>query len=105
MPGFDPNDLGGLMAGFQQQVERLQQEAAATQVQGQAGGGLVTVVANGGQEILSVKIQDAALDDRELLEDLVVAATNDALRLGKEVMASKVGALTGGMGLPPGLLG
>ena len=105
MPGFDPNNLGGLMSGFQQQVEQLQQQAAATEVEGQAGNGLVVVVANGAQEIVRVKIQDAALEDRELLEDLIVAASNDALRQGKEVMAQKLGALTGGLGLPPGLLG
>lgn len=105
MPGFDPSKLGGLMAGVQQQMERLQAEAAATEVQGQSGNGLVTVVANGAQELVRVTIQPAALEDRELLEDLIVAAANDALRQGKEVMAARLGALAGGMGLPPGLLG
>ena len=105
MPGFDPNDLGGLMAGFQQQMQRLQEEAAATEVTGAAGGGMVQVVANGAQEVLRIAIQDNALEDRELLEDLLVAATNDALRQGKEVMANKVGSLTAGLPLPPGLLG
>lgn len=108
MPDFDPSQLGGLgsmMAGFQQQMERMQAEAAATQVQGTAGGGLVTVVANGAQEVLRVQIQPAALEDRELLEDLVAAACNEAMRQAREVMASKLGALTAGLPLPPGLLG
>ena len=105
MSDFDPSGLGGLMAGFQQQMQRLKDEAAATEVTGTAGGGMVQVVANGAQEVLRVRIQDGALEDRELLEDLLVAATNDALRQGKEVMANKVGALTAGLPIPPGLLG
>jgi len=105
MPDFGPSGLGGLMAGFQQQVERLQEEAAATEVTGSAGNGLVEVVANGAQELLRVRIQTDAMEDRELLEDLVVAAANEALRKGKEVMTSKMGALTAGLPLPPGLLG
>lgn len=104
MSDFDMGGLGSLMAGFQQQMQRLQDEAAQTEVTGTAGGGLVTVVANGQQEVLRVSVQPSALEDRELLEDLIVAATNEALRKGKEVMAEKMGALTAGLPLPPGLL-
>lgn len=105
MSDFDMGGLGSLMAGFQQQMQQLQEEAARIEVTGTAGGGLVQVVANGQQEVLRVSIQDGALDDRELLEDLLVAATNDALRQGKQVMAEKMGTLTAGLPLPPGLLG
>ncbi len=105
MPGFDPSNLGGLMAGMQQKMAALQAEAAATEVSASAGNGLVTVVASGSQEILAVRIQEAALADRELLEDLVAAATNEALRRSKEVVALRLQELAAAMGLPPGLLG
>ncbi|MCB9777903.1 MAG: YbaB/EbfC family nucleoid-associated protein [Alphaproteobacteria bacterium] len=97
--------MGGLLGGLQAQMQQMQEEAARTEVTGTAGGGLVTVVANGAQEILRVSVQDGALDDKELLEDLLAAAANDALRKSKEVMAGKLGGMAAGMGLPPGLLG
>lgn len=101
---FDLNNLGGLMAGFQQSIAQMKQEAEAARVEGQAGGGLVTVIVNGAQDVISVRIADDAMDDREMLEDLVVAATNDANRKARELMAGKMSALTGGLPLPPGLL-
>lgn len=105
MPGFDPNNLGGMMAGVQQQMQRMQQEAAATEVSASAGGGLVTVIATGAQEIVSVRIAPGAMEDRELLEDLIAAATNDALRQSKEAVAARLAQMASAMGLPPGLLG
>jgi nucleoid-associated protein EbfC len=101
---FDPSNMGSLMAGFQQQVQRLKDEAAAEQVTGRAGAGAVEVDANGALEVLAVRISPAAFEDRELLEDLLVAATNDALKRAQGLMAGKLGALAGGLGLPPGLL-
>ena len=101
---FDPSALGGMMSGFQQQMKRLQDEAEATQVEGQAAKGLVKVVVTGGQQLVSVRIDPSVMDDREMLEDLIVAATNDALRRSKEVVSQKLGALAGALGLPPGLL-
>ncbi len=100
---FDPNNLSGLMAGFQQRMQQLKEEAAEARVEGQAGGGLVKVVASGDQKIVAVHIAEDAVADRELLEDLLVAATNDALRLSKEHMSQALEQLTGGMSLPPGL--
>ncbi|MCK6504640.1 YbaB/EbfC family nucleoid-associated protein [Myxococcota bacterium] len=105
MPGFDPNNLGGLMSGLQAQMQQMQARAAATEVEGQAGNGLVKVVANGAQEVLRISIAPQAMEDRELLEDLVAAAVNDAMRNAKEVVAGQLGAFAGAMGLPPGLLG
>lgn len=105
MPGFDPSNLGGMMAGMQQKMQSLQQEAAATEVSASSGNGLVTVVATGAQEIVSVRIQPAAMEDRELLEDLVAAATNEALRRSKEAVATRLAEMASSMGLPPGLLG
>lgn len=103
---FDLGPMGGLgpmMAGLQQQMKRMQEEAEATQVEGQSGGGLVRVVATGAQQIVSIRMDPKVLDDPELVEDLLVAATNDALRRSKEMTAQKLGALAGAMGLPPGL--
>lgn len=101
----DPGALGGLMAGFQQQMDNMKAEAAQTEVTGQAGGGIVKVTANGNLDILAVSIDESAADDVEMLEDLVVAATNDALRLARNVLNEKMGALMGGLPLPPGMLG
>lgn len=97
--------LGALMGGFQQQMQTMQAEAAAEEVEGSSGRGLVAVRMNGAQEVLAVRIDPTALADREMLEDLLAAAMNDALRRSKEVMAGKLGRMAGAMGLPPGLLG
>lgn len=102
---FDLNAFGPLLSGFQQRLEQLKAEAAEVEVTGRSGGGLVVVTANGKLEVVSVQITPEAHEDRELLEDLVAAATNDALRQAREVLAEKVGVLTGGLPLPPGLLG
>ncbi len=104
MPG-----LGDIMKQAQRvkaEMERLQTEAAAKTVEGSAGGGMVVVVANGKGEILSVKIDREAVqgDDLEMLQDLVTAAANDALRKAREVLAQEFSRLAGGLGLPPGLL-
>ena len=100
---FDLGNLGGLMAGLQRQMEEMKSQAAATEVEGRAGGGLVKVVANGSLEIVRIEITEDAAQDREMLEDLLVAAANDALRQARALLGDKVGALAGGL-LPPGLL-
>jgi nucleoid-associated protein EbfC len=104
MPG-----LGDIMKQAQRvkaEMERLQADAAAKTVEGSAGGGMVVVVANGKGEILSVRIDREAVrgDDLEMLQDLVTAAANDALRKAREVLAQEFSRLAGGLGLPPGLL-
>ena len=101
--------LGDIMKQAQRvkaEMERLQTEAAAKTVEGSAGGGMIVVVANGKGEILSVKIDREAVrgDDLEMLQDLVTAAANDALRKAREVLAQEFSRLAGGLGLPPGLL-
>lgn len=102
---FDMGPLGPMMAGFQQRIMQIKAEAELARVEGQAGNGLVRVVANGAGDVVSIRISDDATDDREMLEDLMVAATNDALRKGRELMAGKMSELTGGLPLPPGLQG
>lgn len=101
---FDLGRLQGLLGNVTQRMEQMKAEAAAAVVQGQAGGGLVAVEANGSFEILSVRIDPQALADRELLEDLVTAAVNDALGRARARLADGVSAMTGDLGLPPGLL-
>ena len=97
--------LGDLMKHAQRlkaEMGRLQAEAANKTVEGSAGGGMVTATVNGKGELLSVKIDpEAARDpDLEMLQDLIVAATNDALRKARELLAQDVSRLTGGLGLP-----
>ncbi|MCB9682432.1 MAG: YbaB/EbfC family nucleoid-associated protein [Alphaproteobacteria bacterium] len=104
MSDFDLGGLAGMLGGFQQNLQRLQAEANATQVTGEAAGGLVKVTATGGQEIVAVAIAPDAMDDRELLEDLVRAAVNDALTKAQEASAAKLRALTAGLPIPPGLI-
>ncbi len=94
--------MSGMLGGLQQQMKALQAEAEREEVEATAGG-LVTVRMNGAQEVLGVRIDPRAMDDRELLEDLLRAATNDAVRRSKEVMAAKLGQLAQAMGLPPGM--
>ena len=88
------------------EMEKIQEEAAAKRVEGTAGGGMVTVVCNGRGDMVEVKIdrEVADPDDLEMLQDLVVAAANDALRKARELLAQEMGRVTGGLGLPPGLL-
>ncbi len=91
---------------LQSQMARVQEEMAAKTVEGSAGGGMVTVIANGKQEVMSIKIDPEVVDpnDIEMLQDLVVAAANDALKKAQEMVASEMSKLTGGMNLNlPGL--
>ena len=81
---------------------KLQAEADAKTVQASAGGGMVTVTATGGMRIAKVEIDPEVLkaEDRDLLQDLLAAATNEALRKAKDIMAEEMKGLTGGLGLP-----
>ena len=97
--------LGDLMKQAQRlkaEMERIQAEAATKTVEGSAGGGMVTAIANGKGELLAVKIDPAAVreEDLDMLQDLIAAAANDALRKARELLAQEVSRLTGGFGLP-----
>lgn len=85
---------------MQAQMAKMQEELAALTVEGSAGGGMVTVSANGQGDIMSVKIDPEVLGDGdvEMLEDLVLAAVNEALRRSKDLAAEKMGKVTGGLG-------
>ena len=94
---------------FQAKMAKLQEELGERTVEASSGGGMITVVANGRQEILSVKIDPEVIDpdDREMLQDLIMAAMNDALSKARNMMQEEMGKLTHGLNLPniPGLFG
>ena len=104
-----PN-MGQLMKQAQQiqsKIAKLQEEMGDMKVEASSGGGMVTVTANGRQEILSVSIEKEVIDpdDVEMLQDLIIAAVNDALASAKQMVQEEMGKLTKGMNLPgvPGL--
>ena len=85
---------------FQEKLEKIQQELEKETVEASSGGGAVTVVMTGQQQVQSVKISPEAADDTEMLEDLVLTAMNEAIKNSKELAASRLGALTGGLKIP-----
>jgi nucleoid-associated protein EbfC len=87
---------------LQQQMAQLQEEVGKKKVDATAGGGMVTVEANGKQELLSIKIDPEVInkDDAQMLEDLVLAACNEALRKSRELVQQELGKLTGGLKIP-----
>ncbi|MGA3030994.1 MAG: YbaB/EbfC family nucleoid-associated protein [Candidatus Limnocylindrales bacterium] len=87
---------------MQQAIERVKQELAVATVDGSAGGGVVKAVATGDQKLVSVTIDPSAVDpaDVDMLQDLIVAAVNDALRAARELGDGKMSAVTGGLRLP-----
>src|SRR5438093_299575 len=89
------------------QLQKMQEELGEKTVTGTAGGGMVEVVANGHQKVLSVTVKREVVDpaDVEMLQDLVLAAVNDAMEKARELAAKEMGAVTAGMGIPPGLMG
>jgi nucleoid-associated protein EbfC len=98
---FDMNKLMQQAQQMQEQVQRAQDEASGEVVEASAGGGMVTVKATGGGEIVGITIDPKAIDpdDPELLADLVLAAVNEALRSANALMESKMqGMLPGGLG-------
>ncbi|MFO7984695.1 MAG: YbaB/EbfC family nucleoid-associated protein [Desulfatiglandaceae bacterium] len=92
---------------FQSKMAKLQEELNDQTVEASSGGGMVTAVANGGQQIVSITIDPEVVDpeDLEMLQDLVIAAVNDALTRAKEMVNEEMGKLTKGMNIPgmPGL--
>jgi nucleoid-associated protein EbfC len=98
-------NLGNIMKqaqAMQEQMAKIQEQAGSKQVSGTAGGGMVTVTANGAMEIVSVKIDPEVVKsgDADMLQDLVAAAANDALRKAREMMAEEMKGLTGGLNIP-----
>lgn len=98
--------LGNIMKQAQKMQENLQkaqEEIAHMEITGQAGGGLVSVIMTGRHEVRRVSIDESVYDDREMVEDLVAAAFNDAVQKLEKAMQEKMSGMTQGMGLPPGM--
>jgi DNA-binding YbaB/EbfC family protein len=97
--------LGGLMKQAQKMQENMknaQEEIAKMEVKGESGGGLVTVIMTGRHDIKKINIDNSVMDDKEMLEDLVAAAVNDASRKIEAQSKDKMSGMTGGIDLPPG---
>ncbi|HLL11600.1 MAG TPA: YbaB/EbfC family nucleoid-associated protein [Rubrivivax sp.] len=101
------NQLAGLMKqaqAMQDNMKRAQDELALTEVEGQSGAGLVKVTMSCKHDVKRVTIDPSLLaDDKDMLEDLVAAAFNDAVRRAEELSSEKMGKITAGMPLPPGM--
>ena len=98
--------LGNLMKQAQEMQKNLkaaQDEIAKMEVTGEAGGGLVKVTMTGKHELVKVEMDDSLMDDKEMLEDLIAAAVNSAVRKVEEVSAEKMGGLGEGLNLPGGM--
>ncbi|HZQ93089.1 MAG TPA: YbaB/EbfC family nucleoid-associated protein [Terriglobales bacterium] len=98
--GFNPNQLRDLMAQAKQQYESLQKRMAETVVEASSGGGSVTVKMNGQKRVLEVRIEPEAVKsgDVEMLQDLVMAAVNEAGRKVEQELQSSLGGMLGGLG-------
>lgn len=98
-------DLSSIMQqakAMQEKMAKIQGDLAKKTITGSAGGGMVLVTVNGQGDVLSIAIEKTVIDPQEsgMLEDLVVAATNDALRKAKELSKQELGQLTGGLNIP-----
>jgi DNA-binding YbaB/EbfC family protein len=101
-------NIGNIMKqaqAMQEQLAKIQEEAASKTVEGTAGGGMVAVTANGAMQIVGVKVDPEVMKsgDAEMLQDLIVAATNEALRKARDLMSDEMKGITGGLNIP-GLL-
>ncbi len=98
-----PGNMQAMMRQAQQMQEKLQQEIAQIKVEATAGGGMVTAQMDGQKNLLAVKIDPEVAGDIEMLQDMIVAASNEAAKKVDEEVQQKTRGMLGGMGLPPGL--
>jgi nucleoid-associated protein EbfC len=98
-----PGNMQAMMKQAQQMQQKMQEQIAAIRVEGSAGGGMVIIKMDGHKNVLGVKIDSEVAGDVEMLQDMVLAASNDAARKVDEEAQSKMGGMLGGLGLPPGL--
>lgn len=99
-----PGNLQAAMRQAQQMQQKMQEEVAQIRVEASAGGGMVTVKMDGQKNLLAVKIDPEVAGDVEMLQDMIVAASNEAVKKVEAEIQGKVGGMLGGMGLPPGIL-
>ena len=102
LPG-NMGNMQGMMKQAQAMQEKMQQEIALIRVEGSAGGGMVLIKMDGAKNTLGVTIDKEVAGDVEMLQDMVLAASNDAVKKVDEQVQKKMGGMLGGMGLPPGL--
>ena len=100
----DPLKMLRQVQQMQDRMQKVQKELESETVEATAGGGAVTVIATGTQKLVSVRIDPEAAGDPEMLQDLIVAAVNEAMEKSKEMAATKMQSMAAGMGLPPGLV-
>ena len=100
----DPLKMMRQVQQMQDRMQKVQKELESETVEATAGGGAVTVVATGAQKLVSVRIDAEAAGDVEMLQDLVVAAVNEAMEKSREMAAAKMQSVAAGLGLPPGLV-
>jgi len=96
--------MQAMMKQAQEMQKRMQEEVAQIRVEATAGGGMVTIKMDGHKNVVGVRIDPEVAGDVEMLQDMVMAACNEATKKVDEETQSKVGGMLGGMGLPPGLI-
>jgi DNA-binding YbaB/EbfC family protein len=101
---MDPKQIQEMMTRAQEMQQQMQKKMRETQVESSVGGGAVVVHMNGEKQVLSIKIEKDAAADLEMLQDLILAAVNEAARKVDSAMQSQLGGMLSGMGMPPGLL-
>jgi nucleoid-associated protein EbfC len=104
MNPFDLNNMGSFLGGFQERMAEMKNRAENTEVEGSAGGGKVKVRVTCNYECTGIDIDPSLTEDVDILEDLVRAATNEALRQAREQTKSAMGELASGLPIPPGLI-
>jgi hypothetical protein len=99
---MNPRQLQQMAQQMQRQMQKIQEELGNTSIEGSAGGGAITVTMNGHREVQAIKISPDVVDpeDVEMLQDLLLAAVNDATRKAQELAEERMGPLTGGMQMP-----
>lgn len=98
-----PGNMQAMMQQAQKMQQRLQEDIAAIRVEASAGGGMVTVKMDGMKKCLGVKIDPEAAGDAEMLQDMIMAAFNEAYKKVEEQSQAKMSGMLGGLGLPPGM--
>jgi hypothetical protein len=99
-----PGNMQAMMQQAQKMQQKMQEEIALIRVEATAGGGMVTIKMDGQKNVLGVKIDPEVAGDTEMLQDLVMAACNEATKKVEEASQKIMGGMLGGMGLPPGLI-
>ena len=105
MGGFDTRQLQEMLEQAQKQARNLQEKMQQTVVEASSGGGTVTIKMNGQKQVLATRIEPEAVKsgDVEMLQDMIVAASNEAVKKVDDEIKGKMGGMLGGMGLPPGM--